>query len=340
VIVDPAQAANCRFTFEAQIRKTVKCGIPCNQAQVTKGVADDIANQVKDIVVESAVDTTPNGLLGLIQAEGVDTTGLKSTAVVDTANVVYKSDPGVRIQLKVKTDDHPDETSWQLIDNCPVQSLVRAGGDYSDPGKNYSTTILNRKSRYLFVILDTGGDGICCNYGPEGYYEIYMDNVLQAQGGKFESSASAVFGACPGPTSKPTNVQTASPTNSPTKAVATLQPTVAVVNVDMKVIIKFDNFPEDISWDLRYTCNGGSIQKGAGGPYTEAVADKTEEVYNENIHDGTFMFTIRDSQGDGLCCTQGYGELTILYGSRKLSTPFENPASVWTLEFGTATKCP
>ena len=93
-----------------------------------------------------------------------------------------------------------------MIDNCPMQSVVVFGGDYSDPGKMYSTTIQNRMSQYLFVILDTGGDGICCNYGPEGYYEIYMDNVLQAQGGKFESSSSAVFGACPGPTSKPTNV--------------------------------------------------------------------------------------------------------------------------------------
>jgi len=52
------------------------------------------------------------------------------------------------------------------------------------------------------------------------------------------------------------------------------------------------------------------------------------------------MFTIRDSHGDGLCCTQGNGEVTILYGSRKLSTPFENPASIWSLEFGTVTKCP
>ena len=41
VIVDPAQAANCVFPFKAQIRNTVKCGIPCNQAQVTKVVADD-----------------------------------------------------------------------------------------------------------------------------------------------------------------------------------------------------------------------------------------------------------------------------------------------------------
>ena len=104
------------------------------------------------------------------------------------------------------TEHSSDETSFELLDVCPDGTVVEVGGNYKVLGEVYSTTILNRNSRYLFVILDTGGDGICCNYGPEGYYEIYMDNVLQAKGGKFESSASEVFGACPGPTSKPTNV--------------------------------------------------------------------------------------------------------------------------------------
>ena len=101
-------------------------------------------------------------------------------------------------------------------------------------------------------------------------------------------------------------------------------------------------FPEDISWELQDTCNGGSnpIGEAKDGSYTQAEAGKTEEVFNENIHDGTFMFTIKDKFGDGLCCTQGNGELTIMYGTKQLSTPFENPGSIWTLEFGEATKCP
>ena len=41
VIVDPAQAANCFFPFEAQVRNTVKCYLnPCDPAQVAKEVAD------------------------------------------------------------------------------------------------------------------------------------------------------------------------------------------------------------------------------------------------------------------------------------------------------------
>lgn len=86
--------------------------------------------------------------------------------------------------------------------------MVAVGGDCSVPGEVHSTTILNlnRNSRYLFVILDIGGDGICCNNGPEGYYKIYMDNILQVKGGTFKESDTVVFGAYPGPTSKPTNV--------------------------------------------------------------------------------------------------------------------------------------
>ena len=111
-----------------------------------------------------------------------------------------------------------------------------------------------------------------------------------------------------------------------------------ISSLNKKCLILFHILPEDIRWDLKDTCNGGSIQIGEGGPYEKADAGKME-VYNKMTHDGTFMFTITDSFGDGLCCTQGDGELTILYGSRKLSTPFENPASIWSLEFGTATKC-
>ena len=66
-----------------------------------------VANQVSAIVISSAADTTSKGLLGLVEAQGVNTTGLKSTAAVDVANVVYKFEPGVSIEVKLKTDAHP-----------------------------------------------------------------------------------------------------------------------------------------------------------------------------------------------------------------------------------------
>ena len=111
-------------------------------------------------------------------------------------------------------------------------------------------------------------------------------------------------------------------------------------NLNKKCLNLFHFFPEDIRWELEDTCSGGSKRIGEDGPYTQAEAGKMEEVYSGIIHDGTFMFTITDSFGDGLCCTQRNGELTIMYGSRQFSTPFENPGSIWTLEFGMATKCP
>ena len=72
-----------------------------------------VANKVSAIVVSSAADTTSKGLLGLIEAQGVDTTGLKSTAAVDVANVVSKIESGVSIQVKLKTDIYPRK--WTCI---------------------------------------------------------------------------------------------------------------------------------------------------------------------------------------------------------------------------------
>ena len=63
-------------------------------------------------------------------------------------------------------------------------------------------------------------------------------------------------------------------------------------------------------------------------------------MFNKLLHDGVFKFTIFDTFGDGLCCSHGNGKVTILYGSKLLSTPFVDPEKNWTLKFGEATKCP
>ena len=70
-----------------------------------------VADQVSTVVISSAADTSSKGLLGLIEAQGVNTTGLKSTAAVDVANVVYNFESGVSIQVKLKTDDHPGKSN-------------------------------------------------------------------------------------------------------------------------------------------------------------------------------------------------------------------------------------
>ena len=98
------------------------------------------------------------------------------------------------------------ETSWLLTDICPGGSKV-VGGGYTEKGKLEQKSILMRKSRYLFYILDLGGDGVCCNTGPKGSFKVFLDSALEVEGGKFDYSDFGYFGDdCPDTTSKPTNV--------------------------------------------------------------------------------------------------------------------------------------
>lgn len=98
------------------------------------------------------------------------------------------------------------ETLWSLVDICPGEVMVARGGEYTVPGKLELDFVLNRKSRYLFSIIDAGEDGMCCKYGPKGSYKVFADGVFQVGGGEFDASDTKTFGSCTEPsTFKPTN---------------------------------------------------------------------------------------------------------------------------------------
>merc|ERR1719221_800952 len=100
-------------------------------------------------------------------------------------------------------DDHPEDIAWSLLDICPGSTTippnpgrVAYGEDYVEKGKLESKVVTVRKSRYMFVMVDTSGDGMCCSNGPPGSYMVYFDNVLQAQGGEFNGAETKFFGEC------------------------------------------------------------------------------------------------------------------------------------------------
>ena len=79
---------------------------------------------------------------------------------------------------------------------------------------------------------------------------------------------------------------------------------------------------------------------GEGDNYGQGDAGKTVKVYEKSqTHDGTFKFGIKDRYGDGLCCTQGNGGFTILYGEEELSSQFSYPKEEETLTFGDLSRC-
>jgi len=88
------------------------------------------------------------------------------------------------IEISITTDNYPTETSWQLLDQ-------NGGGWYINPGDltltntTYMWTIcVPTANCYSFIISDTYGDGICCNWGS-GSYSVYYGGNNVASGGTF-----------------------------------------------------------------------------------------------------------------------------------------------------------
>jgi len=215
------RSAECIFSFEAKIRIFETCteGSSCNPNAIGESVAQNVTQTITDF----AADTSANGLLAKVGDNGGDISGLsKAEATVDNDKVVdIKISSGVIIKVVIRTDDHPTQTSWTLVDTCYGKSsafsgIVASGSGYTEKQNQEITFILARRSRYMFSILDTGGDGICCNTG-QGYYKVFVDSIEEvSDNGQFGVNKIEHFGSCSAiTTSKPTNMLTASLLNSP-----------------------------------------------------------------------------------------------------------------------------
>lgn len=90
----------------------------------------------------------------------------------------------------------------------------------------------------------------------------------------------------------------------------------------VRVKISTDNRATETTWELVDLCNGGAMIE-SGGPYGRAITLGTLayspytpllEVNREFCLPATtrYRFTIRDSFGDGICCSYGRGKYEVL----------------------------
>lgn len=74
-----------------------------------------------------------------------------------------------------------------------------------------------------------------------------------------------------------------------------------------------DNYPSETSWTL--TSGSSTIASGSG--YTNTNTTYTEDLC---LADGSYTFTIYDSYGDGICCSQGNGSYNFSTLSESLAS--------------------
>jgi hypothetical protein len=78
---------------------------------------------------------------------------------------------------------------------------------------------------------------------------------------------------------------------------------VAPACVATTLTITFDNYPEETSWDIK-DGNGNVVY--SGGTYGSEPDGSTKTI-NMCINTGCYTFTMKDSYGDGMCCSYGNG---------------------------------
>jgi len=96
-----------------------------------------------------------------------------------------------QVKLALRTDNAPQETTWKVVNSLNV--TVASGGPYTIPNKlNQENITLPQADCYSFIIMDSGGNGICCTNGNGGY-EVSSDGTVIKQGGSFAYSESSEF---------------------------------------------------------------------------------------------------------------------------------------------------
>lgn len=125
--------------------------------------------------------------------------------------------------VTVALDDYPGETSYTVCDSAGDCILSEGPFPVADAGTSkMHDLILDPVSEYTFIINDSYGDGICCDYG-EGSYAIACGGALVATGGDFGYVETIVFTTSgdhttpltPHPTAGSSTAPTISPTLSP-----------------------------------------------------------------------------------------------------------------------------
>lgn len=129
--------------------------------------------------------------------------------------------------------------------------------------------------QYTFDMYDSYGDGICCDHG-KGYYVLLLDEEVI-----YESSGNYGFGE-----------------RVEFELAETVEPPPPAACGSFEVSITPDDFPLEVQWRLE---REGELV--GSGDYKGMQLDLCQQ--------GSYVFNITDSWGDGICCQHGDGSYVL-----------------------------
>ena len=170
-----------------------------NDAATTTNWTGNIANGGSEVIATPVYNNLSSGS----HTFTINVTNPNSTADENTSNDTFVFSFNVspsyatsQVIFNLTTDDYAGETSWELVNSANVVVSSGPSTPYSD-FTTYQETIPipNFDDCYTFSILDSFGDGICCQFGNGTYDLVDSNNNIIASGGDFGSADSVLFKA-------------------------------------------------------------------------------------------------------------------------------------------------
>ena len=116
-------------------------------------------------------------------------------ALNNNSEVVFTSFTGetVDFMLALRLDDYGSEISWEIKQ---LGTVIYSGGPYSDDtdGEIIQVDLCLVEGCFLFIINDSYGDGLCCEYG-NGHWDILNDSgeIIAHGNGEFGETETEQF---------------------------------------------------------------------------------------------------------------------------------------------------
>jgi len=107
---------------------------------------------------------------------------------------------GEEITINLTTDNFPDETTWELLDES--NQVIASAGPFAEQQHLYSMSVcLDPERCYTFIIYDAFGDGMSAQ-GVQGHYEILnssgdiLASIIKPRFGDSETKHFCVTAQC------------------------------------------------------------------------------------------------------------------------------------------------
>jgi len=208
------------------------------------------------------------------------------------------------VTVKITFDNYPEETSWEIKNDSGVVVASKAYSSSNADGSTVTEKYCLPNDCYTFTIKDKYGDGMCCSYG-NGSYSVTGPNGVIKSGATFTASEATNF--CFGAAAPTCSDGIQNGTETGVDCGGTCTPCVVTPTcLDVKLTLKFDNYPKETSWEIKN--NSGTVV-ASGANYTGAGSTKN---ITKCLPIGCYTLTMKDSYGDGMCCSYGNGSYKLI----------------------------